>query len=147
LKVEMTSNLRLLGVSGRRLGAGAAAAALIAGCGGGGAARSLAQARAVALSYLRAAHADNGRGLCAVLSTAAQSEVEIGGTCAQALAGGLAGFDGPLEQFDMRTFTVTVHGQTGHASVQFTGAHSGVFQFPLIRENGVWSVASALTWR
>jgi hypothetical protein len=122
------------------------AASLISGCGGGGASPA-AQARAVALSYLRAAHADSAAGLCAVLSTAAQSEIEIGGTCEQALAGGLAGFDGPAEQFEMRTLRIALHGLTANVSVDFTGPGSGVFRFPLIRQNGVWSVASAVTWR
>jgi hypothetical protein len=121
-------------------------ALIAAGCGGGGMG-SATQARAVALAYVRAAHANDASALCAVLSSAAQSEIEIGGTCEQALAGGLAGFDGPLEQFDLRTLKLSIHGVTGHASVAFTGARSGVFHIPLIRQNGAWLVASALTWR
>jgi hypothetical protein len=124
----------------------ATCAAALAGCGGAaGGGRS--QARAVALSYLRAASTNDGRGLCAVLSNAAQSEVEIGATCQQALSGGLAGFDGPKEHFEMRTLKLTLSGAAGHVSVRFTGLRQGVFRFVLIRQNGVWSVASALTWR
>jgi hypothetical protein len=120
--------------------------ASLAACGGGGAGNTD-QARAVALSYLRAASANDARGLCAELSSAAQSEIEIGGTCEQAMAGGLAGFDGRRERFLISTLKLSVSGSTGHVSVVFTGSRSGVFQFPLIRQNGIWVVASALTWR
>jgi hypothetical protein len=119
----------------------------LAACGGAGAGGNPAQARAVALSYLKAANANDARGLCAALSNTAQSEIAIGGTCKQALSGGVAGFGGPHERFEMATFKLLVSGASGSVSVQFTGAHHGVFRFPLIRQNGVWSVASALTWR
>jgi hypothetical protein len=121
-------------------------ALIVAGCGGGGAS-SATQARAVALSYIRAANANDGGGLCAVLSNAAQSEIEIGGTCEQALSRGLAGFDGSQERFLMRTLKVSVNGGSGRVSIRFAGARRGLFRFPLIRQNGVWLVASALTWR
>lgn len=124
----------------------AACAAALAGC-GGGAGGGGSQARAVALSYLRAASTNDGRRLCAVLSIAAQSEVAIGSTCEQALSGGLAGFDGPKEHFEMSTLKLSLSGAAGHVSVRFTGLRRGVFRFGLIRQNGVWSVASALTWR
>lgn len=125
-------------------------AAGLSACGGGAASAGSdrAAARAVALEYMRAANADDGSGLCSVLSSAAQSEIEIGGTCEQALAGGLAGFDGPAEHFLMNTFTLKLTGATAKASVQFTDSRrQALFRFPLIRQGGRWLVASALTWR
>jgi hypothetical protein len=125
-----------------------AALGLSACGGGGGAGGDRAAARNVALEYMRAANAADGRRLCAVLSSTAQSEVEIGDTCEQALAGGLAGFDGPAEHFLMNTFKLALSGATGHVSVQFTDSRRrSVFRFPLIRQGGRWLVASALTWR
>jgi hypothetical protein len=123
---------------------------VLGGCGGsGGGARSDRQAaRAVALEYMSAAHAADAQRLCAVLSTAAQSEVEIGDTCEDALRGGLAGFDGPAEHFVMSTFRLTLNGSTGQASVEFTDSRRrALFRFPLVRQGGRWFVASALTWR
>jgi hypothetical protein len=128
----------------------AVAATALSACGGGAAGQGTerAAARAVALRYMSAANADDGPELCAALSSAAQSEVEIGGTCAQALAGGLAGFDGPAEHFLMNTFKLTLAGSTGEVSVQFTDSRRrDLFRFPLIRQSGRWLVASALTWR
>lgn len=127
-----------------------APASIVAGCGGGAGstATNRAAARAVALAYMRAANAADGSRLCAVLSSAAQSEVEIGDTCAHALAGGLAGFDGAAEHFVMSTFRLTLKGSTGEASVEFTDSRRrAVFRFPLIRQGRQWLVASALTWR
>jgi hypothetical protein len=122
----------------------------VAACGGAtsSADRNRAAARTVALEYMHAANAADGRRLCAVLSSAAQSEVEIGDTCGHALAGGLAGFGGPAEHFVMSTFKLTVSGGTGEASVEFTDSRRrALFRFPLIRQGGQWFVASALTWR
>jgi hypothetical protein len=128
-------------------------ALVLTGCGStGGTARSDREAaRAVALEYMRAAQAADGQRLCAVLSSAAQSEVEIGDTCERALQGGLAGFDGPAEQFVMSTFRLSLNGSTGEASVEFTDSRRRgrrtQFRFPLVRQGGHWYVASALTWR
>jgi hypothetical protein len=97
---------------------------------------------------MRAANAADGQRLCSLLSSAAQSEVEIGDTCEHALAGGLAGFGGPAEHFLMNTFRLTLNGSTGEASVQFVDSRRhAMFRFPLIRQGGRWLVASALTWR
>jgi hypothetical protein len=125
-------------------------AAALSACGGGATAQGGARAgaRAVALEYMNAANAADGRRLCAVLSSAAQSEVEIGDTCEHALAGGLAGFGGSAEHFLMNTFKLTLSGVTGEVSVEFTDGHRRTaFRFPLIRQGGQWFVASALTWR
>jgi hypothetical protein len=123
---------------------------MLAACGSspGSGAGDVSAARAVALEYMRAANAADGARLCAVLSSAAQSEVEIGDTCEHALRGGLAGFDGPAEHFVMRTFRLRLNGSTGEASVQFTDSRRHArFRFPLVRQGGQWFVASALTWR
>lgn len=148
----MPSRQRRGAATSRAAGAALVAALVwaLAGCGGGASSgqRERAQARAVALEYLTAAHAGDGARLCAVLSSIAQSEVEIGDTCERALAGGLAGFNGPAEHFLMNTFRLTLNGSTGQVSVQFTDARGhGLFRFPLIRQGGRWLVASALTWR
>lgn len=100
------------------------------------------------LDYLRAASTNSAPGLCSALSSAAQSEIAIGGTCQQALRGGLAGFNGPAEHFMMSTLKITLSGVTGDVWIQFTGpSRAGVFTFQLIRQGNSWAVASALTWR